>query len=460
MTAFTFPAQEPLGRAVLRSGSEGFAMWRWVLVVVIVGCSSGGPTDAGVPDAALDAGGEDAGRDAGGDDGGLDAGGHDGGSDAGTDGGNDAGTSDAGSCVRILGRINAPAFPPPFTVTRGAPWNHRPRVRTSRYATDVSWVHDPSTWTLATFVIDGGLPGPTITGLDMSKSVIARPSGLEVLSSAFFPAVPDGRYLKVFRGLFDETTGSAIFDLLAASDAGSFGAGATWTNPSGDTVMCGAFADYDGGEALGWSDNVQMVFFDYGPATGSGAVVHFTGIPAGTCRELSSVDGGYLAHVLQNSGNADSEFVNPHMRSQFLRFTPGYSPVDGGASNVDAGFCITESRDPLSGWCDDLSRREVLRFDSWFQNQPPTSIFRHDGGVTVIAEIQGHLVIGINEQHTGDGYARYDVGWLRDGGFELIKASQVVPLGYGPWSTTSAAFTFIRPDLTAWDVLESDYDCP
>ncbi len=313
----------------------------------------------------------------------------------------------------------------------------------------------PESWTNVDIPFPGGFFSP-----HLGQSNLGRPRGLESVVTAYVPAFP-GPYFKVIRGSLDEASGRVSYDILAASDAGNFAAGATSLEPNGLTRMCARFWPKDGG-SRDWQagePDPELVIVEYGPDAGS--VLNHTGIRTQACREFIALDGGFLAYTLENPTNVNAdaaEFANPALRTRILELSSSYEFVDGGHSKLDAGYCVISEQEPLSGWCDSTTHDEVLRYDSW--RGSPSSAFRYDAGVTVIAQIAGHLVVGINEHHTGDGYARYDIGWLRNGAFELIRESQVVPVGYGSWTADTAAFTFIRPDLEKWDVDEVPYVCP
>lgn len=290
-------------------------------------------------------------------------------------------------------------------------------------------------------------------------STLARQRGLEWVTSSFWSGYLNNSNAKIIRATLDEATMSSFYDVLAASDAGHFIHGGTLLEPNGDTRMCALFFEEDGGVRFFKLGAGELIILEYGPDAGSRP--RATGATAQACRELRHLDAGLLAYTLDDWMNDDHhnvEDVNPRMRPRFIRLDANAQLVDGGVSVLDAGFCVTDVSNALAGWCDSLGGTEVLRYDSWF-GQPPRAVFRHDGGVTVIADLDGQLLVGINEHHEGDGYARFDIGWLRNGRFELIRARQVVPLGYGLWTEKTAALTFIRPDLEAWEVVEAPLNC-
>ena len=377
----------------------------------------------------------------------------------------DAGQSDRGPCATTIGQLSAitSGFPlSPDAVVGYAPWHHVRRVRTARYALDTWGTWDQDTWTFRNFLPAGSLPNPTVLALEPSQNRLVRQRGLEHVSSSLSSAYPGGPFFKVIRGTADEASGTAFYEVLAASDAGHFVHGGTLLEPSGFTRMCARFSAWDGGSEWGpLAEEAELVILEYGPDGGS--VPRHTGILAPTCTELIALDGGFLAYTVENKGDWKSPdggelFVSPSLRTRMVELRSNYELVDGGLSRLDAGYCVIERRNPLGGWCDSVTHDEVLRFDSW--RGSPTSAFQHDAGVTVIADLDGHLLVGINEQHLGDGYRRYDIGWLREGHFDLIRESQVVPIGYGPWRANSAAFTFARPNLEKWDIVEVPYVCP
>jgi hypothetical protein len=411
-----------------------------------------GPADAGLLDAgvALDAGAGDAGY-----------------ADAGA---SDAGPADAGpvACGRVLGTVqpsdlfsfSSPIYLQGFAST----FRHLPRVQVGDTLCDIT-AFSASTFASVTWLSSGVEfigAGPQIGPYSPSNAppLLAQGSRLiDFVTAHDWDGVllPGPNYLRrgfIARSILDTTTLVAHDEAFAIPPVGGYLQGGGYVDDAGAVQLSGTWFHDDAGSG-------ELVLFSEVP---DGSVAYPTGSYAREAIGLLPFDDGHVVFSLDNSAEWFAIY-DKKVQARLIQVGLDHQVPDGGNVLLDAGFCVM---DPASGphtaniaaWCNDVERTEVLRFERVFDGAPPTTLLHVDAGVTVVAQVSGHLLVGENLRYDGAGFFVADLGWLDATGFHLIVADQVLPLGFGAWSSTTALLTLARPDASVFELREVPFTCP
>lgn len=266
---------------------------------------------------------------------------------------------------------------------------------------------------------------------------------------------PMGTEYRLLRVEIDPRANSGRIAVFAERDGGSYAAGAWAHRRDGGLAL---LADWrPSGTRTGESAGRVLLFEE--PDAGT-RVHEFTRLePAFTfgSSELFEAEDAFVGRLS----------VGPSFVSAFVRLR-----LDGGADAEDfvapdAGGCVfgntpARSSDTMA-WCEDATGTEVLRYEQVFDRRAPQRVFRHDGGVQVVAVLEARLLVALDVRFTPEAGWIGSLGWLDADGFRLISANRRLPIGYGPWTDETAAFTFSTGDAETsgtFELVEARYDCP
>lgn len=266
---------------------------------------------------------------------------------------------------------------------------------------------------------------------------------------------PMGTDYRLLRVEIDPRANSGRLSVFAEGDGGSYSAGAWAHRRDGGLAL---LADWlpsgtRTGEVAG-----RVLLFD--EPDGGTRVHEFTRLePAFTfgSSELFEAEDAFVGRLS----------VGPSFASAFVRLR---LERDAGSEDFvvpDAGGCVfgnapARSSDTMA-WCEDATGTEVLRYEQVFDRRAPQRVFRHDGGVQVVAVLEERLLVALDVRFTPEAGWIGSLGWLDVDGFRLISANRRLPIGYGPWTDETAAFTFSTGDAETsgtFELVEARYNCP
>ncbi len=324
-------------------------------------------------------------------------------------------------------------------------WNHQPQMEKSGVLFDWTWF-SAETFVQPTVTWESPLY-PTGYGLAPAHRLIVRErveqyvTTIDLSGVILPPADMRAFIVRTSIGVPSSELVTPRIEVVAIADAGDLGAHAAAVDREGRAVL--AMHAHPPPPAIS-----ELWILTEGDA---GQTIVQTGVePAGVARQLLLLDGGALVHYVTGT------YMAPRLdaRSRMVLFDADYQPAAD--SVLDAGFCVLDHRpgDIIGAWCDTTDGLSVLRYDDVFSS-PPTVFFSHDAGVTVIANIDGHLLAGIAPEEL-DSRAAVTLGWLDAQGFRPAASNVKLPVGFGSWTASSALISHEVPG-PALQLLEVSY---